>query len=146
MTRISRNPLGVFLHEMTAAGDEFAALCTRLAGQEAPAATFPINVWQDENAVYLEGDLPDVNRDTLEVTVTGGDKLSIRAERAKSADVEGVTWLRQERPVGKFARVLGLPTLVDTEKVEASYVNGVLKVTLPKVAAVKPRLVPIKTE
>ena len=146
MTRNSRNPLGVFLHEMTAAGDEFAALCTRLTGQEAPAATFPINVWQDENAVYVEGDLPGVTRDTMEVTVTGGDKLTIRAERPTPEQVEGVTWLRHERAAGKFARVLGLPTLVDAEKVEASYVNGVLKVTLPKVAAVKPRTVPVKGE
>ena len=82
----------------------------------------------------------------MEVTVTGGDKLTIRAERPTPEQVEGVTWLRHERAAGKFARVLGLPTLVDAEKVEASYVNGVLKVTLPKVAAVKPRTVPIKSE
>ncbi|MFM8270956.1 MAG: Hsp20/alpha crystallin family protein [Gemmata sp.] len=145
MTRNHRNPLGLFLHEMTAAGDEFAALCNRLAGQAAPA-TFPINVWQDENAVYVEGDLPGVSRDTLEVTVTGGDQLAIRAERVAPTDGEGLTWLRRERAFGKFARLLSLPTLVDAEKVEAVYANGVLKVTMPKVAAVKPRTVPIKAE
>ncbi|VTR96779.1 Heat shock protein, HSP20 OS=Rhodopirellula maiorica SM1 GN=RMSM_05792 PE=3 SV=1: HSP20 [Gemmata massiliana] len=146
MTRNRRNPLGVFLHEVTAAGDEFAALCTRLAGQDAPAATFPINVWQDENAVFVEGDLPGVDRATLDVTVTGGDTLTIRAERPAATIAEGTAWLRRERAIGKFSRVLNLSTLVDAEKVEASYVNGVLKVTLPKVAAVKPRTVPIKAE
>jgi HSP20 family protein len=144
MRNSRRNPFGVILHEMSTVGDEFAALCTRLTGQEAQAATFPLNVWHDENAIYVEGDLPGVDRATLDVTVTGGDKLTIRAERPVPAKVEGATWLRHERPVGAYSRAIALPVPVDAEKVEASYTNGVLKVTLPKVAAVKPRTVPVK--
>jgi HSP20 family protein len=141
---VRRNPFGVLLHEMSTVGDEFAALCTRLTGQDAQAAPFPLNVWHDENAIYVEGDLPGVNRETLDVTVTGGDRLTIRAERAGSEKTEGVTWLRTERSAGTYARVISLPVLVDAEKVEANYSNGVLKVTLPKIAAVKPRSVPVK--
>jgi HSP20 family protein len=144
MTRNRRNPFGVILHEMSTVGDEFAALCTRLGGQEAQAATFPLNVWHDENAIYVEGDLPGVKRETLAVTVTGGDQLTIRAERPTPEKVEGTTWLRAERSAGNYARVIGLPIPVDAEKVEATYTNGVLKVTLPKIAAVKPRTVPVK--
>ena len=147
MTRNRRHPFGVLFNEMTAVGDEFAHLFGRLsgqAGQSEPAATFPLNVWQDENAIYVEGDLPGVDRATLDVTVTEGDKLTIRAARPAPAKAEGVTWLRQERATGNFARVIGLPFPVDAEKVEASYSNGVLKVTLPKIAAVKPRTVPVK--
>jgi HSP20 family protein len=129
---------------MSTVGDEFAALCTRLTGQEAHAATFPLNVWYDENAIFVEGDLPGVKRETLEVTVTGGDTLTIRAERPAPEKLEGVTWLRAERASGTYSRVIGLPVPVDADKVEASYTNGVLKVTLPKIAAVKPRTVPIK--
>jgi HSP20 family protein len=134
----------VLLHEMSTVGDEFAALCTRLTGQEAHAAPFPVNVWHDENAIYVEGDLPGVKRETLEVTVTGGDKLTIRAERPAPEKNDAWTWLRAERSSGSYARVIGLPVPVDAEKVEASYTNGVLKVTLPKIAAVKPRTVPVK--
>jgi HSP20 family protein len=144
MTRNRRNPFGVILHEMSTVGDEFAALCTRLTGQEAQPATFPLNVWHDGNAIYVEGDLPGVKRESLEVTVTGGDKLTIRAERPAPEKVDGATWLRAERPSGTYARVIGLPVPVDSEKVEATYINGVLKVTLPKVAALKPRTVPVK--
>jgi HSP20 family protein len=140
-----RNPFGVILSEMSSVGDEFAALCNRLSTQEAAqAAPFPLNVWHDENAIYVEGDLPGVKADTLEVTVTGGDRLSIRAERPAPEKTDGVTWLRAERSAGAFARVIGLPVLVDADKVEAGYTNGVLKVTLPKIAAVKPRTVPVK--
>ena len=143
MTRNRRHPFGVILNELTAVGDEFAHLFGRLSGQP-EAATFPLNVWQDENAIYVEGELPGVDRATLEVTVTEGDKLAIRAQRPAPAKVEGVTWLRQERAAGTFARVIGLPFPVDAEKVEATYNNGVLKVTLPKIAAVRPRTIPVK--
>ena len=142
MTRTRRHPFGVLLNEVTSVGDEFAAMFGRLA--HPPAAGFPLNVWQDENAVYVEGDLPGVDRAALDVTVTGGDTLTVRAERPGSAPAEGVTWLRKERATGSFARVIELPVPVDAEKVEATYTNGVLKVTLPKIAAVKPRTVPVK--
>jgi HSP20 family protein len=143
MTRNRRHPFGVLFNEMTAVGDEFAHLFGRLSGHP-DAATFPLNVWQDENAIYVEGDLPGVDRATLEVTVTEGDKLAIRAQRPAPAKAEGVTWLRQERPTGNFVRLIGLPFPVDADKVEATYTNGVLKVTLPKIASVKPRTVPVK--
>ncbi len=143
MTRNRRHPFGVLLNEMTAVGDEFAHLFGRLSSHP-EAATFPVNVWQDENAIYVEGDLPGVDRATLEVTVTEGDKLAVRAQRPAVEKVEGVTWLRQERAAGAFARAIVLPFPVDSEKVEASYTNGVLKVTLPKIAAVRPRTVPVK--
>jgi len=148
MTRNSRHPFGVILNEMTSVGDEFAALYGRLAGQP-ETVSFPVNVWHDENAVYVEGDLPGVDRNSLDVTVTGGDKLTIKAARPAAAEKPEserpkVTWLRKERVSGQFARAMALPTLVDAEKVEASYADGVLKVTLPKIAAVKPRTVPVK--
>lgn len=143
MTRNRRHPFGVILNEMSAVGDEFTHLFGRLSGHP-EAATFPLNVWQDDNAIYVEGDLPGVDRATLEVTVTEGDKLAIHAKRPAPEKVEGVTWLRQERPTGSFARIVALPFPVDAEKVEASYTNGVLKVTLPKIAAVKPRTIPVK--
>jgi len=142
MTRNRRHPFGVLLNEVSAVGDEFAAMFGRLSHPE--TAPFPVNVWQDENAIYVEGDLPGVDRATLDVTVTGGDQLSVRAERPAPALGEGTAWLRRERAVGRFARVIGLPVPVDAEKVEAAYNNGVLKVTLPKIAAVRPRTVPVK--
>jgi len=144
MTRNRRHPFGVILNEMSAVGDEFAHLFGRLSNQPEAPATFPLNVWQDENAIYVEGDLPGVDRATLDVTVTEGDKLAIHAQRPAPEKVEGVTWLRQERATGRFSRLIALPFPVDSEKVEATYTNGVLKVTLPKIAAVKPRTIPVK--
>lgn len=144
MTRTRRNPFGVLFQEVASAGDEFASLCSRLTGSEPQAATFPLTVWADDNAVYVEADLPGADREKFDVTVTEGDTLTIRAERPAPAKPEGTTCLRDERFTGAYARVIGLPVPVDAEKVEASYAHGVLKVTLPKIAAVKPRTVPVK--
>lgn len=142
MTRTRRYPFNVLLNEFSAVGDEFASLFGRLSGHP-DAGSFPLNIWHDENAIYVEGDLPGVDRASLEVTVTGGDELSIKAKRPAPAAADNVTWLRRERATGEFARVIPLPVPVDAEKVEATYTNGVLKVTLPKIAAVKPRTVPV---
>ena len=65
-------------------------------------------------------------------------------------DAEGVLsgiearYLRQERPFGQFTRVIGLPALVDADKVEATYEFGVLRLTLPKSEAAKPRKITVK--
>ncbi len=143
MTRNRRHPFGLLFNEVSAVGDEFAAMVGRLSGQT-DALPFPMNVWQDDNAVHVEADLPGVDRATLEVTVTGGEVLDIKAARPAPAQVEGVTWHRQERISGTFARTVTLPLPVDAEKVEANYNNGVLKVLLPKIPAVRPRTVPVR--
>jgi HSP20 family protein len=144
MTRTRRNPFGILFQEVASAGDEFASLCSRISGCEPRAATFPLSVWADDNAVYVEADLPGADRAKFEVTVTDGDTLTIKAERPAPATPDGTACLRDERYSGAYARAIGLPVPVDAEKVEASYTHGVLKVTLPKIAAVKPRTVPVK--
>jgi HSP20 family protein len=52
--------------------------------------------------------------------------------------------LRQERPFGKFYREVVLPALVDPDKVEAKYELGVLRLTLPKHEAAKPRKIVVQ--
>ena len=59
-------------------------------------------------------------------------------------EVPGAVWVRQERPVGRFTRQVTLPVLVDADKVEARYEHGVLKLTLPKSEAAKPRKITVK--
>ncbi len=101
-----------------------------------------LNVWEDEHAVYAEADLPGIDPAQLEVTVTGGNQLTVQGERT-APKFEGASWLRQERPFGKFVRAVTLPTLVDADKVEAKYEAGVLRLTLPKHEAAKPRKITV---
>jgi HSP20 family protein len=52
--------------------------------------------------------------------------------------------VRQERPYGSFSREVTLPVLVDADKVQASYENGVLRLVLPKSEAAKPRKITVQ--
>jgi len=122
--------------------DEFNRLFGRLspvARADGAAVAGPaVNVWEDETALFAEADLPGIDPAKLEVFVTEGNQLTVQGERA-APEVPGAAWVRQERPSGPFVRVIALPALVDADKVDARYEHGVLRVTLPKSEAAKPR-------
>jgi HSP20 family protein len=146
MNRV-RNPFGGLFNEVNAVQEEFARLFNRVAPYAAATAAGVagplLNVWEDENALYVEADLPGIDPAKLDVTVTEGNHLTVQGERA-APEVAGAVWVRQERPTGKFVRSVGLPALVDADKVEARYENGVLRLTLPKHEAAKPRKIQVK--
>lgn len=137
MTSFRRDPLAQLLGEFDRVQRDFNALFTP------PAAPLPAALWQDDEAVYAEIDLPGVDPTRLDVTVAEGNRLTVAGERA-AADPKGAVWVRQERPTGKFSREFSLPVLVDADKVAARYEHGVLKLTLPKSEAAKPRKISIQ--
>jgi HSP20 family protein len=140
MVRNRRHPLNSLWQEFNQVQDDFAKWFGRATGTvAAPAMT----VWQDENTVYAEADLPGVDPAKLEVTVTEGNQLTVQGERPVP-EIPGAAWIRQERPFGKFVRVVGLPALVDADRVDAKYENGVLRLTLPKHEAAKPRKIVVQ--
>jgi len=145
MQRSRRNPFGGVFGEVDRVQQEFARLFGRLGtfGTEQAAAVLPINVWEDEHGLYAEADLPGLNPTSLDVFVTEGNQLTIQGER-KAPEINGASWVRQERPFGQFTRVVGLPALVDADKVEATYEHGVLRVTLPKSEAARPRKIAVR--
>ena len=109
-------------------------------------ATFPaVNVWEDNETVTVEAELPGLDLKDLEIYVTGGNQLTLKGERKANAPEKGV-WHRQERGFGKFARSLTLPFNVDADKVDARFENGVLLVTLPKHESARPRKINVKGE
>ena len=137
-----RHPLGALWQELNQVQDEFTKWFGRATrGPAAPA----LNVWEDQNAVYAEADLPGFDPAKLEVTVTEGNQLTVQGERP-APEIAGAVWIRQERPFGKFVRAIELPSLVDADRVEAKYENGVLRLTLPKHEAAKPRKIVVKGE
>ncbi len=109
------------------------------------AAYPPVNVWEDEEYVYAEAELPGVSMDNLEITVTGTNQLTIKGERKQTAP-EKAEWHRRERAFGAFERLVELPVTVDPAKVEARLDNGVLTIKMAKTAEAKPRKIVVKTE
>jgi HSP20 family protein len=105
----------------------------------------PVNVWEEDEALHVEAELPGMKLDQLEIYVCEGTQLTLQGERQLCKAENGV-WHRQERGVGKFNRTIALPVAVDPDKVEARFENGVLHVTLPKSEAAKPRRITVKGE
>jgi len=112
-------------------------------GWSRAVAVPPVNIWEDDNGFYVEADVPGLSMEDLEIFVQEGDELSIKGSRPEK-DVDG-QWHHRERRVGEFERTIKLSDAVDVEKVEASLLNGVLTIKLPKSEAVKPRRIDIQT-
>lgn len=103
-----------------------------------------VNVWEDQEAVCVELEVPGVKSENLDLSVVGNE-LTIKVHYPEEK-IEGATYHRRERPVGDFARVLRLPTEVDPNKVEASLENGVLTIRLAKAEAARPRKIAVVTK
>ncbi len=110
-------------------------------GSLAPAwGGLPVAMWEDEDHIYIEAELPGATEKDVDVTVHNG-LLFIRGERKPE---EGRQYLYNGRPFGRFERVISLPEAVDTEGVQARLADGVLAITLPKSPAAKPRKITLQ--
>ena len=103
----------------------------------------PVNIWEDDNALYIEAELPGLKMEDLEIYLHEGNELSIKGNRPK-AELESGSWLHQERSAGEFSRTFKLAVDIDVDKISAELDAGVLRVTLPKSEAVKPKKIEIK--
>jgi HSP20 family protein len=104
-----------------------------------------MDVRETDEALIVEAELPGLKPSEFEVNVEEG-VLSIFAERKQEKDEKAKNYHRIERHYGRMERRLALPAIVEAEKVEASYKDGVLTVTLPKMASVKPKTVSVKVK
>jgi len=145
MARVRHDAFNEMFGDMTRFQDEFQRMFGRnvFATPRFVSAGPAMNVWADEQSVYAEVELPGVDVDKLDISVTEGNKLSIQGERPV-LDLANAVWHRQERGSGNFTRTLTLPTMVDADKVDAKYENGVLKLTLPRAEAAKPRKIAVR--
>lgn len=110
---------------------------------EPSAGVFPLmNVTEDTNNFYIRAELPGIKANELNISVTG-DSFSISGERKIPEEQENSKYHRRERESGRFSRILSLPSQVDTNKVEASTVDGILKVILSKSEAAKPKQITV---
>jgi HSP20 family protein len=110
------------------------------------AAVFPpVNVWEEGDSVFVEAELPGLDRNDLEIYVTGGNQLTLKGERKFQVPEKSVRH-RQERGFGSFVRTLTLPFPVNPDKVEAHFDNGVLQVKLAKHESAKPRKITVKAQ
>jgi len=126
----------------TGASGDLDRLTHQLARTAAPAGTvIPADAWRDDEAIYVEFDLPGMDRSSIELTVER-DTLTLSAERPSPIPAQARPLLA-ERPTGRFTRRLTMSDALDTEAAEATYDNGVLTLRIPLAAHAKPRKIAI---
>jgi HSP20 family protein len=111
-------------------------------GWLAGAWTPPVDIYETDDALVLTAELPGVSKDDVSIEIHN-NTLTLRGERKHDAEVKEEHYHRVERAYGTFQRVFVLPTLVDQEKVQATYHDGILELRLPKLESAKPRRIAI---
>ncbi len=102
----------------------------------------PVDIVERADHLVIRAEIPGVRREDMDVRIENG-VLTLHGERKHEAQVSEENAYRMERVYGAFTRSFSLPTTVDAAKVSATYKDGILKVTIPKVETAKPKRIEI---
>ncbi|GLJ51040.1 hypothetical protein SUGI_1086680 [Cryptomeria japonica] len=108
---------------------------------------FPIHIYVDwldtDEAHIFKANLPGLKKEALKVQVEEERVILISGEFKRDEADQNDKWHRLERSHGTFSRHFRLPKNAMMDQVKANLTNGVLTVTIPKVAESKPMVIPI---
>jgi len=107
----------------------------------------PMDLYRSGDTFTVKMDLPGVDPKSIDIDVDDRT-LTVRAERAAEvvdSSEEKSGWVSRERSFGTYARQISLGTGLDLAKIEASYVDGVLALTIPVAEEAKPRKISVTT-
>lgn len=117
--------------------DRFAQ---QVLGTAARPAVMPMDAWRKGEEFVIEFDLPGINADSLDIDIER-NVVTVRAGR--TAVDPNREMLASERPRGVFSRQLVLGENLDTERLDASYDEGVLRLRVPVAEKAKPRRISV---
>ena len=143
-----RYPLQQFRSEMdrlldTFVREPFGAVEWPFAGQE--RWTPAIDIAEGDEEVTIRAELPGIDPKDLDVSISG-NQLVLTGEKKESAEDEGKDFCHSETSYGVFRRSVPLPEDIDTEDVDAEFVNGVLTLRLKKSQPTTPKRVKVKVK
>ena len=102
-----------------------------------------LDVHQTADEVVVTASLPGIKPEDVEMTITG-QTLVVRGEFKEDETVDRDQYLYRERRFGSFSRQIELPTRVEGDRADATFEDGVLRLSIPKAEDVKPRQIQIK--
>jgi HSP20 family protein len=97
-----------------------------------------VDMKETENEYIVEADLPGYDKNGIEIRYED-NLLTISAEQNEITEEKGDNYIHRERRRGSFSRSIPVPENVNGDAIKASFNNGVLRVTLPKVTPSKPK-------
>lgn len=124
---------------------EMEEMMNRLPSVSGQSKSFvpAMDVYETETAVVIETPLAGVNPEDVKVSVEKG-VLTIQGESNKEHEVDEKNYYRKEVRSGAFYRQVSLPAPVLEDKVEATFEDGMLKVTCPKAAPTATKKIDVK--
>jgi len=109
--------------------------------QWAPA----LDLYEDKDNVFVKAELPGMKKEEIDVSLHD-NALTISGERKFEQKQEDAENYRSERFFGRFSRSVTLPIIVEGDKVEAAYKDGILTITLPKSEKAKPKQIEVSVK
>lgn len=103
-----------------------------------------MDVSETGKEIMVNAELPGMDATNIDISVRG-NVLTLKGERKREYEERDENLHRVERRYGAFSRSIGLPAEVDSEKAEATYKDGVLRLILPKTKEESIRKIQVKT-
>ena len=101
-----------------------------------------VDIYETANEVVVKAELPEVNQSDIDIQVEN-NTLTLRGERKFDKETKQENFHRIERAYGVFSRSFTLPSTVDQERIKADYKDGILRISLPKREASKPKQIKV---
>jgi len=102
-----------------------------------------VDVYEEKDNIIVETQLAGIDPDKVDISIEN-DVLCIKGESEKKSEVEDKNYYRKEIRSGSFYRSIPLPAHVVGEQASAEAKDGVLRISIPKKEAVKPKKIEIK--
>lgn len=102
----------------------------------------PVDIYEDEHSITVKMEIPGIDQNDLDIRLENST-LTVRGERKFEKEEKEENFQRIERRYGAFSRSFTLPNTVDTESVDASYDNGILRLRLAKRAEARPKQIKV---
>ena len=102
-----------------------------------------LDVSETEKELIVKAEVPGMEKKDIDISLSDG-VLTIKGEKRQHRQEQSEHYYTAERRYGSFSRTMPLPVEVDTNKVDATYKDGVLKITLPKSETAKPKKIEVK--
>ncbi len=124
--------------------DSFFGRTPRLRRTEEGEWSPMMDVEETGGEFIVVAEIPGMRKEEINISLSP-DQLCISGNKRRK-DLKGITYHRLERSFGKFKKVVPLPSRVKTDKVKASYRDGLLTVILPKVQKARPKEISIEVK
>ena len=101
-----------------------------------------VDVYGNDEKIVIKAELPGVDKKDIHVDVKDGI-LTLSGERSYENEVKEENFHRKERSFGKFQRSFALAKGLNTDKIDADYKDGVLKIEITKPEEEKPKKIAV---